>query len=110
MRTMLSAAAIAAALLMTSSTSEARRDFYGPWITLYSAPYFQGAAVTLRDSEPNLSNYSFNDRAQSVRARGPWMLCRGRYFQEGCVAVSGDIPSLKPYDMNRRAGSVMLRR
>ena len=99
---------VAATLVAVSGTAHAR-PWHHPHITLYSAPNYGGASLTLTRSDPDLGRNKFNDRAQSARARGNWLLCRGRYYKQQCVSVRGDVPSLKALHMNRRAGSVMRR-
>ncbi len=106
---LLSALAIFVAVLVSALPASAQHSFTAPRIILYSEPDFGGRAITITRAEPDLGRWSFNDRAQSVYARGRWLLCRGRFYQQKCVTVSGKIRSLRPYGMNRRAGSVKLR-
>ncbi len=77
-----------------------------PWITLYSAPNYQGHSVTLNHPVGNLDHYDFNDRAQSARVHGHWQICAANGFQPPCAILNHDVARLKDYDMNRRANSV----
>ena len=77
------------------------------WITLYSAPFFQGSQVTLYGSTPYLNRYRFDDRAQSIRAHGSWTLCSNDNYGGDCVTLYGDVEDLRDYDMKRRASSVL---
>ncbi len=90
-----------AALTLTASPAAAR-----PWITLYSAPNYGGSSVNLDRPVRNLDRYGFNDRAQSARVHGRWLLCAANDFQAPCATLNHDTPRLKDYDMNRRANSV----
>ncbi|MBL6853884.1 MAG: beta/gamma crystallin family protein [Alphaproteobacteria bacterium] len=104
-----------ATLLLAGSAADARRgdrddwSNYGGygWITLYSAPYFQGHSVTLYGPTPHLNRYGFDDRAQSIRARGSWTLCSDDNYGGDCVTVYGQVEDLREYNMKRRASSVM---
>jgi hypothetical protein len=100
--TTFSRVAIAAALVLLAASPAAARS----WITLYSAPGYQGASVDLDHPVRNLDHYNFNDRAQSIRVHGAWQLCAANDFGGECVTLTHDVPSLKGYDMNRRANSV----
>ncbi len=95
--TLLAAAALAAVI---ATPAMAR-----PMITLYSAPYFRGTSVDLDHPVRDLDRYGFNDRAQSARVHGTWMLCASDDFRGDCVTLTHDTPNLKHYDMNRRANS-----
>ena len=104
-----------ATLFVAGSSADARRgDWRGwgnnrgeGWITLYSAPYFQGHSITLYGPTPYLNRYGFDDRAQSVRMRGSWTLCSDDQYDGNCVTVYGEVEDLRSYDMNRRASSVL---
>ncbi|HXC57393.1 MAG TPA: beta/gamma crystallin-related protein [Rhizomicrobium sp.] len=77
-----------------------------PKITLYSAPNYQGHAVDIDRPVRDLSRYGFNDRAQSARVRGRWLVCAADDFGGKCVTLNYDSPRLKDFDMNRRASSL----
>jgi hypothetical protein len=100
--TTISRVAAAAALVLFVASPAAARS----WITLYSAPGYQGSSVDLDHPARNLDHYNFNDRAQSVRVHGAWQLCAADDFGGSCVTLTHDVSSLKSYDMNRRANSV----
>ena len=100
--TLFSRVAAAAALTLLVASPAAARS----WITLYSAPGYQGTSVELDHPVRNLDHYDFNDRAQSVRVHGAWQLCAANDFEGACVVLNHDVPYLKSYDMNRRANSV----
>lgn len=107
----------AATLVLAGSAADARRgDWHRGdwgnvrgegWITLYSAPYFQGSQVTLYGPTPYLNRYGFDDRAQSVRTHGSWTLCSNDNYGGDCVTLYGDVDDLREYDMKRRASSLM---
>jgi len=100
-------------LFVAGSSADARRgDWRGwgnnrgeGWITLYSAPYFQGHSITLYGPTPYLNRYGFDDRAQSVRMRGSWTLCSDDQYDGNCVTGSGEVEDLRSYDTNRRASA-----
>lgn len=98
LKTLLATAALAA---MVASPAAAR-----PWITLYSAPYYQGHSVDIDHPVRKLGDYGFSDRAQSARVHGAWEVCAAEDFRGDCVTVNRDVPYFKDYDMNRRADSV----
>ena len=100
--TVISRVAAAAALVLLAASPAAARS----WITLYSAPGYQGTSVDLDHPVRNLDRYGFNDRAQSVRVHGRWEMCAANDFGGQCVTLTRDVPYLKAYDMNRRANSV----
>ncbi len=79
-----------------------------PWITLYSAPNYQGHSITLDHAVRDLDHrdWDFGDRAQSAQVHGRWQICAAKNFQGPCVTLNHNTPRLKDYDMNRRADSV----
>ncbi|MEI9992758.1 MAG: beta/gamma crystallin-related protein [Rhizomicrobium sp.] len=95
--------AIAAVAGLAAAPAAARST-----ITLYSAPNYQGHAITLDHAVRDLDNHDwdFGDRAQSARVRGRWQVCAAKNFQGDCIILNHDAPRLKDYDMNRRADSL----
>jgi hypothetical protein len=79
-----------------------------PWITLYSAPDYQGHSITIDHPVRDLDHHDwdFGDRAQSARVHGHWLVCAAKNFEGDCVTLNHDTPRLKDYHMNRRADSV----
>ncbi len=96
---------IGAVAASAADAQTAGRHRRGNSITLYSAPNFRGNSVTLRGPAPNLDDFDFNDRAQSARVNGAWLLCAAKMFKNDCVTLTHDVRYLKSYNMNRRATS-----
>ena len=93
----------AAALAFAASPAAAK-----PWITLYSAPNYNGHSISIDHPVRDLDHHDwhFGDRAQSARVHGPWRMCAANDFGGPCIHLSHDTPRLKDYDMNRRANSL----
>src|SRR5689334_1488784 len=62
-----------AALALRSAVQA--QPFRGGSATLYDQPNFQGNSVTITQSAPDLGKWRFNDRAQSARFEGRWLIC-----------------------------------
>ena len=81
-----------------------------PWrpgsITLYDQPDFQGASVTITQSAPDLGRWRFNDRAQSVRVDGLWLICEHDAFKGRCQEVRGDVSNLHTLSLMAQVSSV----
>src|SRR5687768_2540006 len=56
----------------------------GGTATLYDQPNFQGNSVTITQSAPDLGKWRFNDRAQSARFEGRWLICEHDDFKGRC--------------------------
>ena len=61
---------------------------------LYSGRYYSGHYMTVRQNIPDLSRYGFNDRADSLHARGRWQICSKTRYRGVCVTVRGSDPHL----------------
>jgi Beta/Gamma crystallin len=94
------------ALAFTAASAQMGRHGHGRYLVLFEKPYFQGRSVTIEGPVPQLDAYNFNDKAQSARVRGAWVLCAAKFFKNDCVTINRDIPELKQVNMNRRATSV----
>lgn len=78
----------------------------GPAATLFEGPNFTGRSVTISTDTPNLSSYSFNDRAHSLRLQGLWRLCEHSDFGGRCVELQGDVPDLNTMGLAERISSL----
>ena len=98
------AVAAVAALAFAAATAQAQR---GPrQVTLYELPNFQGRSVTITESTPDLGRWRFNDRAQSARFEGRWLICEHDDFRGRCQEVRGDIPNLHTYGLMAQVSSL----
>ena len=86
--------ALAAAALALVSAAAVAQPFRGGSATLYDQPNFQGAAVTITQSVSDLGKWRFNDRAQSARFEGRWLICEHDDFKGRCQEVRGEVPNL----------------
>ena len=78
----------------------------GGTATLYDQPNFQGNAVTITQSTPDLGRWRFNDRAQSARFDGRWLICEHDNFKGRCQEVRGDVASLHSYGLMAQVSSL----
>ena len=62
--------------------------------TLYDQPNFQGNSVTITQSAPDLGKWRFNDRAQSAKFEGRWLICEHDNFKGRCQEVRNDVANL----------------
>ena len=98
---------LAMALAFAAATSDAQVQPYGGGsITLYDQPDFQGQSVTITQSAPNLSRWRFNDRAQSARIEGRWLICEHDDFRGRCQEVSGTVPNLHTLGLMAQVSSL----
>jgi hypothetical protein len=104
-KTTLILAAIAAAALAGGAEAQPRGG-RGPSATLFEGPNFTGRSVTVVGDVSNLSNYGFNDRAQSLRLEGRWRLCEHSGFEGRCVEQAGEIPELNTMALAERITSL----
>ena len=95
-------AALAAAALAGAADAQPR----GGTATLYDQPNFQGNAVTITRSAPDLGKWRFNDRAQSARFQGRWLICEHDDFRGRCQEVRGDVPNLHSYGLMAQVSSM----
>lgn len=86
--------ALAAATLALLGAAADAQPFRGGSATLYDQPNFQGNAVTVTQSVPDLGKWRFNDRAQSARFEGRWLICEHDDFRGRCQEVRGEVPNL----------------
>lgn len=78
----------------------------GGTATLYDQPNFQGNSVTITQSTPDLGRWRFNDRAQSARFEGRWLICEHDDFKGRCQEVRGDVASLHSYGLMAQVSSL----
>lgn len=95
----------ALAVLALSSTAQAQ-PVRGGSATLYDQPNFQGSSVTITQSAPDLGKWRFNDRAQSARFEGRWLICEHDDFKGRCQEVRGDVPNLHSYRLMAQVSSM----
>lgn len=80
---------------------------YAGEIRFFEHADFQGRQICLRNDEPSLRRYDFNDKVSSVVIRsGRWQICTDDDFHGACVVVEpGDYPRLD-WQWNDRISSV----
>lgn len=101
------AAALAATLAGAALCGGASAQPYrGGSATLYELPDFQGRSVTITQSTPDLGKWRFNDRAQSARFQGRWLICEHDDFRGRCQEVRGDVPNLHQYGLMAQVSSL----
>jgi len=61
---------------------------------LFSGNYYGGHYITIRQNVTDLRRYGFNDRAQSMHARGRWLVCTKVNYRGRCHTVRGSDPLL----------------
>ena len=61
---------------------------------LYSGAHYSGHYLTVRHNIPDLRQYGFNDRADSLHARGRWQICSKTRYRGRCATVRGSDPYL----------------
>lgn len=100
--------ALAALTLAAAGAAQAQPGGIGRGgtATLYDQPNFQGNAVTITQSAPDLGRWRFNDRAQSARFEGRWLICEHDDFRGRCQEVRGDIPNLHTYGLMAQVSSL----
>ena len=89
----------------------ANHYWYDDWtgygrLMLYADPYFRGRGLYLRQSEPDLRRWRFNDRTQSLRVSGRWQVCSKTYYRGTCRVVGRPHRQLYNIGMDRRITSV----
>lgn len=75
-------------------------------VTLYDQPNFQGNSVTITQSAPDLGKWRFNDRAQSARFGGRWLICEHDNYRGRCQEVRGEVPNLHTYGLLAQVSSL----
>lgn len=85
--------------------------WYNHWsgygrIMLYANPGYRGRGLYLRNSEPNLNRWNFNDRAQSLHASGRWQVCSKTNYRGTCRIIYGSQSHLYGIGMDRRITSL----
>src|SRR5688572_11724723 len=93
------------AALAVASAAEAQ-PFRGGSATLYDQPNFQGSSVTITQSAPDLGRWRFNDRAQSARFEGRWLICEHDEFKGRCQEVRGEVPNLHTLGLMAQVSSM----
>lgn len=96
---------VAATVLALAGAADAQ-PLRGGSATLYDQPDFQGASVTITQSAPDLGKWRFNDRAQSARFQGRWVICEHDDFRGRCQQVSGAVPNLHALGLMAQVSSI----
>lgn len=92
------------ALALTSAAQA--QPFRGGSATLYDQPNFQGNSVTITQSAPDLGKWRFNDRAQSARFEGRWLICEHDEFKGRCQEVRGEVANLHTLGLMAQVSSL----
>ena len=95
----------AVAALAVVSAAQAQ-PFRGGSATLYDQPNFQGNSVTITQSAPDLGKWRFNDRAQSARFEGRWLICEHDSFKGRCQEVRGEVANLHTLGLMAQVSSI----
>ncbi len=95
-----------AAVMMLAGAAEAQPGGRRGTATLYDQPNFEGNAVTITQSTPDLGRWRFNDRAQSARFEGRWLICEHDDFKGRCQEVSGMVANLHAYGLTAQVSSL----
>lgn len=103
MTKMFCATAFVALTLVGAASAQPYR---GGTATLYDQPNFQGNSVTITQSAPDLGRWRFNDRAQSARLEGRWLICEHDNFRGRCQEVRGEAPNLHTYGLMAQVSSM----
>ncbi len=98
------ALAFAAAVALGSAAHA--QPFRTGSVTLYDLPDFQGASVTITQPAPDLGKWRFNDRAQSARFEGRWLICEHDAFKGRCQEVKGDVANLHTLGLMAQVSSL----
>jgi hypothetical protein len=100
----ITALAALATLALGAGAAHAQRG--GGTATLYDQPNFQGSSVTITQSAPDLGRWRFNDRAQSARFEGRWLICEHDDFKGRCQEVRGEVPNLHTLGLMAQVSSM----
>ena len=95
----------ALAVVALASAAQAQ-PFRGGSATLYDQPNFQGSSVTITQSAPDLGKWRFNDRAQSARFEGRWLICEHDSFKGRCQEVRGEVANLHTLGLMAQVSSM----
>lgn len=95
-----------ALVALTLAGGASAQPFRGGTATLYDQPNFQGNSVTITQSTPDLGRWRFNDRAQSARFEGRWLICEHDDFRGRCQEVRGEVPNLHQYGLMAQVSSL----
>lgn len=74
-------------------------------LTLYSQTNLRGQRFDLSDATPNFSSLGFNDVAQSLVARGRWLVCVDADYRGWCEEVEDEVWDLNAIGLSRRISS-----
>lgn len=91
---------------LTLAGAASAQPYRGGTATLYDQPNFQGNSVTITQSAPDLGRWRFNDRAQSARFEGRWLICEHDNFRGRCQEVRGEAPNLHTYGLMAQVSSM----
>lgn len=107
MKTQLARFAAIALLAVAAIAPASAQHRGGSGIELYSEPNFGGDRRYFPDSERNLADRGFNDRALSVKVtgRGTWELCDDHSFGGRCVFIDRSEANLAPLGIAGRVSS-----
>ena len=61
---------------------------------LFSGNHYNGHHIIIRQNVTDLRRYGFNDRAQSMHARGRWLVCTKVNYRGRCHTIRGSDPLL----------------
>jgi hypothetical protein len=75
-------------------------------VTLFDQPNFQGNSVTITQPVADLGKWRFNDRAQSARFEGRWLICEHGDYRGRCQEVREDVPNLHTYGLMAQISSL----
>lgn len=93
-----------AVVLALAGAAHAQRG--GGTATLFEAPNFQGRSITITGPTPDLGAWKFNDRAQSARFEGRWLVCEHDDFRGRCQEVRGEVADLTTYGLMAQISSI----
>ena len=96
---------LATAALALAGAAQAQPSRGGA-ATLYDQPNFQGNSVVITQSAPDLGKWRFNDRAQSAKFEGRWLICEHDQFKGRCQEVSGAVADLTTYRLMAQISSM----
>mgnify|MGYP001806769772 len=74
-------------------------------LTLFSQTDLRGQRFELSDATPNFSALGFNDTAQSLVARGRWLVCVDAHYAGWCEEVEDEVWDLNALGLSRRISS-----
>lgn len=76
-----------------------------PGLALYRLAEYEGAALILLESEPDVTRFGLGNRARSLRVSGRWLICSEPDFRGRCAEISSGQPRLAWSQRLTRVGS-----